>query len=442
VGHELQPYVGPRPFELKDKALFFGRDSEARDLLSLVIAYNAVLVYAQSGAGKTSLLNAKLIPMLEENGFEVLPLARVRGTSEKIKAEEIPNIYVFNTLMNWAEGKYKVEQLAKMSLADFLKERKHKTDEDGFPLPCTVIFDQFEELFSLYQDRWKDRKEFFEQVSEALKDPLLRIVFVMREDYIAQLDPYASILPDKLRIRFHLERLRREAALLAVKEPLKDTGRSFAEGVAEKLVDDLLKIRVETPRGDTVEVAGEFIETVQLQVVCQNLWQELPSNEKLITLQKLKTYGNVEQVLSRFYHDAVKTASAQVDEARLRTWFSEKLITSMGTRGMVYRGPQSTGGIPNTVVDILEEKRLIRKEMRSGASWYELTHDSFIKPIRTSNERWKQQRMEQRMKKAKKALIVVALIVVAFIALIPIFILPQMPQLSISPNPLFFDLVI
>ena len=78
--NKLQPYVGPRPFERKDQALFFGRDREARELLSLVVAHEAVLLYAQSGAGKTSLLNARLIPLLEEKGFQVLPTARVRGS--------------------------------------------------------------------------------------------------------------------------------------------------------------------------------------------------------------------------------------------------------------------------------------------------------------------------------------------------------------------------
>lgn len=77
---EFQAYVGPRPFEQEDKFIFFGRDREARDLLSIVIAHNLVLVYAQSGAGKTSLLNAGLIPLLEENQFEVFPVARVKGT--------------------------------------------------------------------------------------------------------------------------------------------------------------------------------------------------------------------------------------------------------------------------------------------------------------------------------------------------------------------------
>ena len=387
---EFQAYVGPQPFEQKDKAIFFGRDREARDLLSIVIAHNLVLVYAQSGAGKTSLINAGLIPLLKENQFEVLPVARVKGTLLKnIKTDEISNIFVFNTLTSWAEGEYDVERLAKMKLVDFLNGQERMQDEDGMPLPRVVIFDQFEEIFSLYQDRWKDREGFFEQVSTALEaDPLLRVVFVMREDFIAQLDPYAYLLPERLRTRFHMERLRSEAALLAIREPLRDTGRSFAEGVAEKLVDDLLTIRVETMPGKTAEVTGEFIEAVQLQVVCQNLWQELPPDERQITFQHLKTYGNVEQELYRFYEEAIRAAAekARIDEESLRTLCGEVLITTMGTRGMVYRAQESTGGVPNAAIDVLESMHLIRAEWRAGARWYELTHDRFIEPILSSNK--------------------------------------------------------
>jgi len=77
MDNRFEPYVGPRPFERTDQSIFFGRNREANDLLSLIIAHPVVLLYAQSGAGKTSLLNAKLIPMLEEKRFEVLPIARV-----------------------------------------------------------------------------------------------------------------------------------------------------------------------------------------------------------------------------------------------------------------------------------------------------------------------------------------------------------------------------
>ena len=121
VAPEFQAYVGPQPFEEKDKDIFFGRDREARDLLSLVIAHNLVLVYAQSGAGKTSLINAGLIPLLKEKQFEVLPVARVKGTLLKnIKTEEISNIFVFNALTSWAKDDYDVKRLAKMKLVDFL----------------------------------------------------------------------------------------------------------------------------------------------------------------------------------------------------------------------------------------------------------------------------------------------------------------------------------
>src|SRR5262249_61584303 len=64
------PYFGPRPFEEGEKLLFFGRESDANELLSLVTAYPMVLLYSVSGAGKTSLVNARLIPMLRGETFD------------------------------------------------------------------------------------------------------------------------------------------------------------------------------------------------------------------------------------------------------------------------------------------------------------------------------------------------------------------------------------
>src|SRR5262249_31902934 len=70
------PYVGPRAIE-SGEALF-GRDTETVDLLNQVIADRVVLMYAVSGAGKTSLLKAGLLPGLESRGFEPLPIVQVR----------------------------------------------------------------------------------------------------------------------------------------------------------------------------------------------------------------------------------------------------------------------------------------------------------------------------------------------------------------------------
>ena len=73
------PYVGPRTFSYEQRHLFFGRDREGRDLLARVLSERLVLFYAQSGAGKSSLINTRLIPRLRDVGYAVLPVGRVGG---------------------------------------------------------------------------------------------------------------------------------------------------------------------------------------------------------------------------------------------------------------------------------------------------------------------------------------------------------------------------
>src|SRR5262249_24413331 len=158
---------------------------EADELLSLVVAEREVLLYAQSGAGKTSLLDAGLRPLLEKEGFEGLPTARVRyETSEEIKTRKLANVYVFNVLSGWSAIVHNFMQLNAMTLADFLNELPPQLDKEGSPRPRLLIFDQFEELFTFYPERVSDRRGFFEQVLDALdKNRLLRVIFSMREEY-------------------------------------------------------------------------------------------------------------------------------------------------------------------------------------------------------------------------------------------------------------------
>ena len=61
----------------------------------------------------------------------------------------------------------------------------------------------------------------------------------MREDYIAELDPYARLLPNRLRVRYRLNYMDATAALAAVTKPAELGGRPFEPGVAERLVDNL-----------------------------------------------------------------------------------------------------------------------------------------------------------------------------------------------------------
>jgi len=64
------PYRGIRPFRYVDHAIFFARDEETRQLESLVAVYRGVMLYGDSGAGKSSLVNAGLLPRLATGGVE------------------------------------------------------------------------------------------------------------------------------------------------------------------------------------------------------------------------------------------------------------------------------------------------------------------------------------------------------------------------------------
>jgi hypothetical protein len=389
------PYPGPRSFCQDERTVFCGRNYEIRELFSLVVAHKIVLLYSQSGAGKSSLMNAGLAPLLQEEGFTVFPIARVAGRIPKsISLETVPNPYALNVLLSWShqEDGLVPNQLATVTLSQFLKQNPISSNANERSTVRVLLFDQFEELFTYYPERWKERAEFISQVAEALNsDDYLRVVIGMREEYLGPLHVHAHALPESLDM-FRLERLGPEEALEAITEPPKTTPRRFAPGVAEKLVEELLKIKVAVDHKTTFEVTGEYVEPVQLQVVCSGLWEKLPPTTQEITFEYLKDFGDVTDALSAFYEESLKEAAqrAHVTEGTLRKWFERALITPAGTRGTVFRSASETGGLPNAAVDALEAKHITRCDSRSGSAWYELTHDRFIDPVLKSNARWRQ----------------------------------------------------
>ena len=403
----IEPYVGPRSFRKDQREFFFGRDEEADELVSVITAHSAVLLYSQSGAGKTSLLNAKLIPKLEEEEtFHVLPPMRVQGLlPANLKIGRNTNIFVLNALIS--AGIDITAANMNMTFHQFVAQCGQHTNEYGEPTPIVMVFDQFEELFTSYPGRWPDREDFFRQIGEALEgnpkkglaaNPLLRVIFCMREDYIAELDPYLPLLPEKLRTRFRLEHLREKKALTAITKPLEKTNRTYAPGVAEQLVRNLLRIPNQSMTG--TQTMGIYVEPVQLQVVCQSLWDALTPQENVITIKHLQKYGDVSEALSTFYERSIRSVAKDtgVKEETLRRWFGDTLITPEATRAPVNRGNETTGGMPNAAIDKLEALRLIKGEWKgTNVRWYELAHDRFIEPIRRSNEKWlaNQSRNEQ-----------------------------------------------
>jgi WD40 repeat protein len=387
------PYIGPRPYE-RGEGNFFGRDREAQELFWTVMAEQVVLFYAQSGAGKTSLLNAQVIPALEEEGLNVLPVTRVGGDlPPDIDPTKVPNVFVYGVLAGLAKPGTDAQKLLNVTLCQHLQEscpqdEAEREDRVAERRPTVLIVDQSEELFTTHRDRWKDVKGFFVQLREALDTvPGLGVVLAMREDHVAELDPYLTVLPGKTLARFRIERLRSEDALAAVARPAENAGHRFVPDAAKQLVDNLREIKV--AGGGTAP--GPFVEPVLLQVVCYMLWESLPEQrDGIISQRDVESHGSIDRALADFYETALGAAEIPgTSERVLRRWFGETLITPAGTRGFALRESDTTGTLPNAAVDVLESRHIIRAEVRAGGRWYELTHDRLVEPIREANRRWR-----------------------------------------------------
>ncbi len=372
------PFPGPRPFSSEESGHFFGRANEVAELASLVRSHAVVLLYADSGAGKSSLIEAGLRGRMEGRFGAVVLTGRVKGPESG--AAGSGNVYVENVLRSLGVGPAADETGSRLA-----QGLDRVAWGDG-PLRVVVI-DQLEEVFVLFPERWSERRAFFEQIQEAVDgEPRLRFLLSIRSDYLTRLHPYTSAFADDLRTRYALERLRRTDAIDAVIRPSAGTSRTFSVAAAELLVGELLAIPSEVPGAPAV--AGEFVEPGELQIVCRDIWQRVPPGE--IEPDQIRTVARLDEVHGRFYDRAVTetVGATRVSERKLRRWFGESLITPAGTRGFLFKDKTQTAGLPNAVVDVLERRQVIRAERRANSQWYELTHDRMVPAVIESNRRW------------------------------------------------------
>lgn len=383
------PYVGPRAFETGEK--LYGRTVETERLFNLLLAERIVLFYSPSGAGKTSLLQAALIPRLRDEGFRVSPPLRV---NEPLPAGVTGNRYIYSVLRALEENRPAAERLAPAALAsltlgDYLAQREAAASAEE-PAGEVLLFDQFEEALTVNPTDQEDKTAFFAQVGAALRERHRWALFALREDYLAALEPYLRVIPTRGKATFRLDLLGEAAARAALQEPARAVGVTFDDDAAQQVVDDLRRVQVQQLDGTTALALGPAVEPVQLQVVAYRLWESLPPDAAHIGEDALVGLGDVNRALRDYYAQSVARVAAEtgVRERAIREWVARQLITEQGRRDLVARGPESSGGLSNTAIARLESAHLIRAEQRAGTTWYELAHDRLVEPLQTDNAEW------------------------------------------------------
>ena len=382
------PYVGPRAFV--ENELLYGRDREVADLRDMLLAERIVLLYSPSGAGKSSLLQARLIPVMRERGFTVRKVIRVNAAPPPDSAG---NRYVISMMASLQlEGR--PTELEKLTLNQYL---------DAEPNGELLIFDQFEEVLTTDAVNIAAKRDFFEQVGHALRARGRWALFAMREDFLAALDPYLNYIPTRLSSTFRLGLLSYEASLKAIREPAARVGVKFLDDAVRQIADDLRQVNVPQPDGSVAPQPGQFVEPVQLQVVCLRRWEELAEGSQEITKSAQAQMGST--ALADYYGGTVARVASESGtmERTIRDWFEHSLITKIHTRGQVLMRPEETDGLDNNaVIKRLEEAHLVNSEVRLGSRWLELSHDRLIEPVRSSNKEWRDANLSPFQQEAEK----------------------------------------
>jgi hypothetical protein len=392
-------YPGAQPFSDNDfsRRVFFGRGSAARMLADKILANRMVIVYARSGLGKTSLLQAGVAPRLREEDH--LPLfARVndlrngpfRGVLETIPGEAA------------RQGIEYVPGLPE-SLWSFFKTAEFWRGD--LLLTPVLVLDQFEELFTLQSEQ--ARAHFLDQLSYLTRGvrppcatpsagelsehpPAVRIVLSLREDYLGFLEEAAEHIPQILDARFRLAPLDLHAAEEAIVGPaaVRDPGletRPFAldrQTVASIL--DYLSQR----RTRTVGETRRYVEPFQLQLVCRRIEQiaaarqAASGSDLTITMADLGGEAGLTRTLRDFYREAIRSIPDHHRRRASRRLCEEYLISPEGRRLSLEENElRRQLDLPRETLSQLVASRLLRSENRSESTYYELSHDALVEPI-------------------------------------------------------------
>jgi tetratricopeptide (TPR) repeat protein len=372
------PYPGTRPFQRADSHRFFGRAAEAADLAELWRINRLTVVHGPSGIGKTSLLDAGIVPLVAGRSADVLPIGRASfGATDPSAALPRHNPYTLAVLRSWSSGEA-ASRLVGQTVLEFVSRRAQR--HGGTVL---AAIDQAEELFACPGPRPAHSARFLGELAAALRDcPGFHLLLSVRAEALDLLTDALGSGASRAVTPLSFDR-----ALEAVTGPVDGTGRAFAARAAERLVTNLLAAPVATAGGHVRPVIFD-VQPALLQVVCARLWESLPPGTDKITDRDVRRYGDADTELAR-HCGRVVAAVAEDNDLRpsvLRSRLLAAFVTEHGTPGTVYEGATDTASMPNAVVRALEDRHLLSAEWRLGARWYRLLSDRLVEPLRSATD--------------------------------------------------------
>jgi len=391
------PWLGLTSFTEETRAYFHGREEEGAELGRRVQRKLLTILFGQSGLGKTSILQAGLVPRLRPEGFCPVYVRLDYDPHSPPPSEQIKRA-VFRATEAAGSWTQSGTAVAGETLWEFLHHRDDiLKDASGRTLTPILIFDQFEEIFTLAQSDDAGRKraqEFLADLADLVENrpPVAlearidrdeadaakfdfaradyRILISLREDYLAHLEGLKGQMPSVTQNRMRLARMTGPQAVAAVRAPAPHL---VSEAVAEAVVRFV---------AGGADLARAEVEPSLLSLICRELNNtRLAKGEAEISAHLLD--GSRDTILSEFYKRALADQPPGV-----RTFIEDVMLTDSGFRESVAEERVQKGfaaaGAPAGALATLVDRRLLRVEDRLDMRRVEITHDVLCSVIGAS----------------------------------------------------------
>lgn len=401
LGLPTAPYRGIESFRLVDRPIFRARDRDVRSIFRLSSIYRAIIVSGDSGVGKSSLLNAGLIPALVEDGswverMRVQPIANKEFFVERLSLGDdghhpfLPSIFAPDDL-HQAKLSISASELVSRLRAALGTEQRSPTHP-----PIVLLCDQFEESVTLFEEAPESREAFhqsmsfqramFEALAELITDDELnvKLIFALRDDYLPKVQRHFERFYPQIKSQVHhLDQLTEADLTSIIEGPYKARTRNdqplFTRRLNEQTCHTLeAGLRAKSDNG--------YITLTGTQIACRTLWDE-PKEEALFNTasEKANPASAVQHLYDQHMENSMKPLSDQ--EQRHAKLALTKLITSSGTRNIVSRDDLfrtladeniSEQDAETTMATLTGRTRLVYLQARGETPFYEIVSESLI----------------------------------------------------------------
>ena len=372
-----QQVINPSLVSIKAQSTFTqeitasGRQQDVNRLVERMARndHKLTVIQGQSGVGKSSILQAGLIPELKQKAIDtrnVLPVL-----------QQVYSDWIMVLGQCLAETLKEMQDLPCLpvpldSTAAILAQLRKNSENN---LLTVLIFDQFEEFFFIFKEP-SQRRRFYEFLHECLNISYVKVILSLREDYLyyllecnnrlISLEVINNNILDK-DILYYLGNFSVKDAKLII-QSLAERTQFFIE---PSLIDALVQ--------DLAAQSGE-IRPIELQVVGAQL-----QTEKITKLEQYQEHGSKEKLVGRFLEEVVKDCgleNEQIAKLVLYLLTDEKNTRPLKTPADLELELDVTAEKLDLVLEILVKSGLVLRVPASPANRYQLVHDYLVAFVR------------------------------------------------------------